>query len=176
MSFYQVVETYQNTQIIKLYSNKEDGTYGDIYVSEQELLIDHPEAKVLHGFGVTYAKSGYSPDSSDDWYWTLDDAVRYVTELEECIESEMKNEKSEQKQEKKTCLTVGALREQLNRLHEANPENDNMSIEIPIQSDKRFVGGGGQYAPVSYAYPGFDWNRGKFLLVPKKNLVEGDER
>lgn len=88
MSYYQSVESFNHTQIIKLYANKEEGTYGDIYVSKQELLVDYPEANVLEGFGVTYKESGGTPDSSDDWYWTIDEAREYVKELEECMAQE----------------------------------------------------------------------------------------
>lgn len=86
---YEVVEELNYTNIIKLYANEEEGGwYGDIYTSKESLLADYPDAQVLEGFAYVMKDSGMSPDSSEDWFETVEqakvDAMALELDMDEC--------------------------------------------------------------------------------------------
>lgn len=93
---YEVVEELNHTNIIKLFANEENGTYGDIYTSKESLVADYPDAQILEGFNFVMKNSGMSPDSSEDWYESVEQAKADATALEldmdECGVAPGKNE------------------------------------------------------------------------------------
>jgi hypothetical protein len=93
---YEVVEELNYTNIIKLYANEENGTYGDIYTSKESLVVDYPDAQILEGFNFVMKNSGMSPDSSEDWYESAErakaDATALELDMDECGVAPGKNE------------------------------------------------------------------------------------
>ena len=77
---YLIVRYYADT----LYSNgdKENGIpyYGDIYLTKEDVLKDHPEADILEGFGFVDKQTGYQPDDTPDWFDSVAEVIEYIKE------------------------------------------------------------------------------------------------
>ncbi|WP_240416749.1 hypothetical protein [Paenibacillus periandrae] len=78
----EIVQTIGHLTVIRVYANaiQDNGTsyYGDIFTSKPDLLKKHPDCVVLGGFCVHDRLTGYSPDDSEDWYTTIEEAVAYI--------------------------------------------------------------------------------------------------
>lgn len=77
---FHVTKYYANT----LYTNgvKENGSpyYGDIYLTKEEVLINHPDAEIREGFGLVDKKTGYHLEDSPDWFDSLEELKTYLEE------------------------------------------------------------------------------------------------
>lgn len=67
--------------IIEIYSNSEQGKYGNIYTSTEEALLNRDDAisrdsnsKLLIGYCLYDTNSGYTPDDAKDWHDTIESA------------------------------------------------------------------------------------------------------
>jgi hypothetical protein len=65
-------------------------------------------------------------------------------------------------------MTVKRLREWLNHLVELNPKCEDWTIFV-LTNDGAV--GPSSAAPITYAHQGFDWDCGRVLLHPEKDLV-----
>ncbi|MFW6015471.1 MAG: DUF4121 family protein [bacterium] len=74
---YKIIPLYANN-IAKDYGKME---YGDIYTSLNELLNDHPDCKIIKGFGIIDKKSNICPDIVDDFYFLIKDALKVVNAM-----------------------------------------------------------------------------------------------
>lgn len=61
-------------KIVTLYANEDNGIYGDIYNTPEEVLEAHPGATVLTGFGIQDTETGFLFDESQDFYTTKEEA------------------------------------------------------------------------------------------------------
>lgn len=75
------VKKFGRYSIIEIYSNSENGIYGNIYTSMDETLSNRGDAlsrdnnsKVLIGYCLYDTKLGYTPDDAKDWHDTIDSA------------------------------------------------------------------------------------------------------
>lgn len=62
-------------RIISLFANEDNGIYGDIYNTVEEVLEEHPGAVVLHGYGILDTETGFVVDESEDFYATEAEAL-----------------------------------------------------------------------------------------------------
>lgn len=67
--------------VVKLYANldREFDMYGDIYDTPADVRKEHPDAEILHGFGVLDGATGFLADGSEDWYEVEDDALAFIS-------------------------------------------------------------------------------------------------
>lgn len=68
-------------KVIKYYANNIacfGKMYGDIDTDPDSIRKDHPDSEIITGYGVVNTETGISPDDSDDWYWTYDEAQKYI--------------------------------------------------------------------------------------------------
>lgn len=70
----EIVKEIKSLGVAKVYANEDNGCYGDIFNTKQEVLECHPGAKVLEGYVVIDINSGYCPNESKDWHDTLEEA------------------------------------------------------------------------------------------------------
>lgn len=68
-------------QIIPLFANEDNGIYGDIFNTEQEVLEAHPGVTVLNGFGILDTETGFLVDESEDFYATEAEALEDMENL-----------------------------------------------------------------------------------------------
>lgn len=77
---YSIVKYFADT----LYTNndKENGKayYGDIYLTKEDVLKNHPEANVLEGFGFVNNDTGCHPDDTPDWFDGVEEVIEYIEE------------------------------------------------------------------------------------------------
>lgn len=75
---YQIIKLFANT----MYTNddKENGVsyYGDIYTSKEEVLLNHPNSKVMSGYGIIDMETGFIPDDTPDWFNSVDEATSFI--------------------------------------------------------------------------------------------------
>lgn len=80
MGQYLIVKYYADT----LYTNgdKENGSpyYGDIYLTKEDVLKEHPGAEVMEGFGFIEKETGYQPDDTPDWFDSIEEVMEYIEE------------------------------------------------------------------------------------------------
>lgn len=80
----KIIKEVGGYKIVELYSNiiEEEGEnpyIGDIYETKPELKKDHPNSKILTGYGII-DDTGYSPSNTLDWYSTSEKAESYILE------------------------------------------------------------------------------------------------
>lgn len=68
-------------RIIPLYANEDNGIYGDIFNTAEEVLEAHPGATVLTGFGILDTETGFVVDESEDFYVTEAEAQEDMEQL-----------------------------------------------------------------------------------------------
>lgn len=68
-------------KIIPLFANEENGIYGDIFNTAEDVLEAHPGATVLKGFGILNTETGFLVDESEDFYATEDEAQEDMGKL-----------------------------------------------------------------------------------------------
>jgi hypothetical protein len=68
-------------RIVPLFANEENGIYGDIYNTVEEVLADHPGATVLTGFGILDEETGFLVDDTEDFYATEEEAREHMENL-----------------------------------------------------------------------------------------------
>lgn len=68
-------------RIIPLFANEDNGIYGDIYSTVEEVLEEHPGATVLQGYGILDEETGFVVDESEDFYATEAEALEDMEEL-----------------------------------------------------------------------------------------------
>lgn len=68
-------------RIIQLFANEDNGIYGDIYSTVEEVLEEHPGATVLQGYGILDTETGFVVDESEDFYATEAEALEDMKEL-----------------------------------------------------------------------------------------------
>lgn len=73
-----IVRKNNNFVIIKLFANNQDGYYGDIYESMDELLFEHEDCEVMYGYGIIDINTGYCPSEAYDWYDTIEEAEVFI--------------------------------------------------------------------------------------------------
>lgn len=96
----ELIERIGTLDIINYYANEmEDGGYGDIACSPEEIWKAHPKVRVMSGFGIVHRDTGMSPDSADDWYEDIDEVRQYALAYQK--------ELHEEEFEKKYRLTAG---------------------------------------------------------------------
>ena len=110
----ELIERIGTLDIIHYYANGiEDGGYGGIATSPEDIWKAHPGAKMLSGFGVVCRATGMSPDSSDDWYEDINEvreyAVSYEKELQE-EEFEKKHRLSIKEDEQKNEFNLSEMK------------------------------------------------------------------
>jgi len=66
-------------------------------------------------------------------------------------------------------LTLGALKEQVDRAIEQNERNSKLMVCIPNNKGGM---GGTQVTGVVNARKGFDWDNGKFIIYPEVPMIE----
>ena len=72
---YKIVELYAD-----IIDDEGDKPYiGDIYETKSELRENHPNSKILTGYGII-DDTGYSPSNTLDWYSTSEKAESYILE------------------------------------------------------------------------------------------------
>ena len=76
-----VLTTIKDLGIIRLYSNEENGCYGNIYNSISEVLTHFPNANVLEGFGIIELSTGYCHPDSMSWYDSEEEAISAAKKL-----------------------------------------------------------------------------------------------
>lgn len=71
--------------VTKLYANadRENGWYGDIYNTPDDVRKDHPDDEILTGFGVLDGGTGFLHDESADWYDTEEEALLFIRQKRE---------------------------------------------------------------------------------------------
>lgn len=83
----EIIKTVGRFSVVKYYANalytnndKENGVpyYGDIYTDPEAVLMWHPNADILVGYGVHDNETGLILDEADDWYDTVDDALEFI--------------------------------------------------------------------------------------------------
>lgn len=81
MGKYNIVKYYADT----LYTNddKENGYpyYGDIYLTKEDVLKDHPEAEILEGYGFIDTETGCQPEDTPDWFDDIEEVIECIEEL-----------------------------------------------------------------------------------------------
>lgn len=87
----ELIERVGTLDIIYYYANEmEDGGYGDIACSPEDIYKAHPASRLMTGFGVVEANTGMSPDSAEDWYEDIDEVRQYAVAYEkELLEEEL---------------------------------------------------------------------------------------
>lgn len=75
----ETVVTVGELEIIYLYANEWNETYGDIYTEIEDLLREHPDSMVIRGFGIYDPKTGFSPDWVDDFYAIVSEAISHAS-------------------------------------------------------------------------------------------------
>ena len=77
----KIIKEVGEYKIVELYSNiiEEEGENCDIYETKSELKKDHPNSKILTGYGII-DDTGYSPSNTLDWYSTSEKAENYILE------------------------------------------------------------------------------------------------
>lgn len=68
-------------RIIPLFANEDNGIYGDIFNTAEEVLEAHPGATVLKGFGILNTETGFVVDESEDFYATEAEAQEDMDRL-----------------------------------------------------------------------------------------------
>lgn len=69
-------------EIIKLYGNvTEHFAPEDMYSDREECLADHPNDKVMEGWGVKDTETGFLHIDSEDWYDEKEDAQEFIDAL-----------------------------------------------------------------------------------------------
>ena len=66
-------------------------------------------------------------------------------------------------------MKLKELREIVNRVYDINPEK-NGEIKVVIPDMDRTQYGGTQYVEIDDARNGFDWDSGKFFLIPEYRI------
>lgn len=77
----EIVQTVNRYEIIKFYANEENGHYGDIYTSKEDVLKDHPQAEIMEGYGFIDPTIGFCPDEAGDWYETIEEVEQAILSL-----------------------------------------------------------------------------------------------
>lgn len=79
----KIIKVIGDYKIVEWFANAiqdEDNTrscYGDIYETKAQAEEEHPGDEILTGYGII-DKTGYSPDSTLDWYDTPKEAEVYI--------------------------------------------------------------------------------------------------
>lgn len=95
----ELIERVGTLDIIYYYANEmEDGGYGDIACSPEDVYKTHPKARLMTGFGVVDADTGMSPDSSEDWYEDIDEVRQYALDYQKELQEEEFENKHLQKE------------------------------------------------------------------------------
>jgi hypothetical protein len=68
-------------RVIQLFANEDNGIYGDIYNTPEEVREEHPGATVLIGYGILNEETGFIVDESADFYATEAEALEHMEEL-----------------------------------------------------------------------------------------------
>lgn len=76
-----LVKEFDTLHITKLFANREDGTYGDIYSQKWDYLENYEEDEMMVGYGVYDPKTGFIVDEAADFYETLEEAEAFALSM-----------------------------------------------------------------------------------------------
>lgn len=68
-------------KIVTLYANDDNGIYGDIFNTPEEVEEAHPGETILTGYGILDTDTGYLVDESKDFYSTVTEAFADVVDM-----------------------------------------------------------------------------------------------
>lgn len=85
--YMEIVKELDGMNVVKQYADetKEQGVsvYGDIYLSKEEAVMEHPHTPILEGYGLIDKQTNFAPPNAPDWFYEVQDAVNYVNQLQE---------------------------------------------------------------------------------------------
>ena len=77
----EIVKTVKGYDIVKFYANTENGHYGDIFTSKDDVLATYPDTEVMEGYGFVCPITGFCPDEAGDWYKTVEETEEAILNL-----------------------------------------------------------------------------------------------
>lgn len=82
-----VLASHKGYDIVQYFANainegEEHLLYGDIYSSRSQVMLNHPDAAIMVGYGVIDPFTGFHLEDAPDWFETIADVIYYIDALE----------------------------------------------------------------------------------------------
>lgn len=77
----EIISVVKGYLVIKYYTYKvNEKEYGNIYVSKEEAMKNHPKETLIEGYGYINQKNGLQPKDTPDFFQTEEEVREYIEE------------------------------------------------------------------------------------------------